>query len=163
VSTNENKPLIGLKPGDSGRAPTISYNVPEPTSYNGRFFIELNLGISDEVIFNKHIRDEIKNRNHQQQGLQNNTVLDVETVKNAMKNGFSDQSIFPYIGQYAGMIRLQNNSNGEYEMKSNLPLSPELAKLSPEEVYSAVTGTTKKARKVDGQGRLIGIAVTVLL
>jgi hypothetical protein len=35
-----NEPLIRLEPG--GRAPILSYNVPEPTSYAGRNFIELD-------------------------------------------------------------------------------------------------------------------------
>ena len=39
-----NEPMIRLEPG--GVAPVLSYNVPEPTSYSGRNFIDLQLGAS---------------------------------------------------------------------------------------------------------------------
>ncbi|HEX7174353.1 MAG TPA: hypothetical protein VF240_03605 [Pyrinomonadaceae bacterium] len=39
-----NEPMIKLEPG--GVAPVLSYNVPEPTSYSGRNFIDLQLGDS---------------------------------------------------------------------------------------------------------------------
>ncbi|MFD2614802.1 hypothetical protein [Paenibacillus gansuensis] len=38
--TNRNQePMIKLQPG--GSAPVLSYNVPEPTTYSGRNFIDL--------------------------------------------------------------------------------------------------------------------------
>lgn len=37
---DNNQPLIKLEPG--GKAPILSYNVPEPTTYSGRSFIELD-------------------------------------------------------------------------------------------------------------------------
>ncbi len=43
-SNNNHEPMIKLEP--SGVAPVISYNVPEPTSYSGRNFIDLQLGAS---------------------------------------------------------------------------------------------------------------------
>ncbi len=36
---NNNEPMIKLEPG--GKAPILSYNIPEPTSYSGRNFIGL--------------------------------------------------------------------------------------------------------------------------
>src|SRR5215212_3919393 len=136
MSGNTSAPLITLKGNTAGKAPTISYNVPEPTSYSGRYFIELNFGAE---IFNLDLVKKISNRNFEQQLLASIAIPDVEDVKKAMMNGFSDEAMFPHIGQYAGLIRLQKNSDGGYEMKSNLPLSPELARLNPEEVYSAIT------------------------
>lgn len=45
TDSNHNlEPMIKLEP--SGIAPVISYNVPEPTSYSGRNFIDLQLGAS---------------------------------------------------------------------------------------------------------------------
>ncbi|HEU4594717.1 MAG TPA: Ig-like domain-containing protein [Pyrinomonadaceae bacterium] len=45
TDSNRNpEPMIKLEP--SGVAPVISYNVPEPTSYSGRNFIDLQLGAS---------------------------------------------------------------------------------------------------------------------
>lgn len=43
-SKSNHEPMIKLEP--SGVAPVISYNVPEPTSYSGRNFIDLQLGAS---------------------------------------------------------------------------------------------------------------------
>lgn len=40
-----NEPMIKLDPG--GKAPILSYNVPEPTSYSGRFILELQFEDSD--------------------------------------------------------------------------------------------------------------------
>lgn len=43
-SKSNHEPMIKLEP--SGVAPVISYNVPEPTSYSGRNFTDLQLGAS---------------------------------------------------------------------------------------------------------------------
>lgn len=43
-SNNNPEPMIKLEP--NGSAPVLSYNVPEPTSYSGRNFIDLQLGAS---------------------------------------------------------------------------------------------------------------------
>jgi hypothetical protein len=135
LGAENNKPFVTLGE-DNGKAPTISYNVPEPTSYSGRYFVELKF---EQGIFNRYIVDEINRRNGYVLAVPTATIHSVDTVRDAMINGFSDQTIFPQVGEYAGLIRLQNNhSEGEYEIKSNLPLSTELAGLTPEEVYSAL-------------------------
>jgi|SRR5215204_3686968 len=41
----DNEPMIKLEPG--GKAPILSYNVPEPTSYPGRNFIDLQVPAED--------------------------------------------------------------------------------------------------------------------
>ena len=41
------EPMIKLEPG--GKAPILSYNVPEPTSYSGRNFIELPSSIVNRL------------------------------------------------------------------------------------------------------------------
>jgi hypothetical protein len=122
---------------DSGKAPTISYNVPEPTSYSGRYFVELKFGATGQTldIFDDGLVQKIIDRNLDQQTFSIKTVQDIEE---AMINGFSDDAIFPHVGQYAGLLRLQKNSDSEYEIKSNLLLSPELARITPQEVYSAM-------------------------
>lgn len=43
-SNDKQEPMIKLEP--NGSAPVLSYNVPEPTSYSGRNFIDLQLGAS---------------------------------------------------------------------------------------------------------------------
>jgi hypothetical protein len=136
TTTNDSKSMVRLGE-DSGKAPTISYNVPEPTSYSGRYFVEIKFGATGQTleIFSDNIIEKIIDRNRDQQAFSVNTVQDIEE---AMINGFSDGVMFPHVGQYAGLIRLQKNSDGGYEMKSNLSLSPELVKLSPQEVYSAM-------------------------
>src|SRR5204862_5260639 len=45
---NTYEPMIKLEPG--GKAPILSYNVPEPTSYSGRNFIDLQI---DKASFRK--------------------------------------------------------------------------------------------------------------
>jgi hypothetical protein len=136
ATTEDSKSMVRLGE-DSGKAPTISYNVPEPTSYSGRYFVELKFGATGQTleIFSDNIIEKIIDRNHDQQAFSINTVQDIEE---AMINGFSDDVIFPHVGQNAGLIRPQKNSDGGYEIKSNLLLSPELARLSPQEVYSAM-------------------------
>jgi hypothetical protein len=71
-----------------------------------------------------------------------------------MKRGFDDKDLFPHVANYAGLIRLKEvktdtsteppNDNGDnaildkqYEMVSSLPVSDELSKLHPTDVYSA--------------------------
>src|SRR6187200_2956278 len=44
---DSNEPMIKLEP--NGTAPILSYNVPEPTSYAGRSFIDLQLPASTFV------------------------------------------------------------------------------------------------------------------
>ena len=51
MTTTNTEPLIKLDP--SGTAPVLSYNVPEPTSYVGRNFIDLQF---DKALFREDVR-----------------------------------------------------------------------------------------------------------
>jgi hypothetical protein len=125
-------PLIQLAGSDT--APVINYNIPEPTTYTGRHAIELRLSPIDEEnnkIFNKDAFTSIPI----DAGAAANPTI--ETVTEAMRNGFSDKWMFPLVRPYAGIIRLVGNE-GSYQIVSNQDLSTELRNLHPQEVFSSL-------------------------
>jgi hypothetical protein len=135
MSTSE--PLVRLG-SDSGKAPVISYNVPEPTSYSGRNFIELKFENDKKTrqMFKAEVLRAI-DRSQRVQTFRQGITL--EQVEAAMKNGFYSKQIFPHVGPYAGLIRLvQEAMDSKYKIVSSLPLSPELSQLHPQEVFSAL-------------------------
>ena len=129
---NNNEPMIKLDPG--GKAPLLSYNIPEPTSYSGQNFIELQL---PEDFFKPAVRKKppevvrtpVKN-------------LDLPTIKTAvltgMKSGFSDPKLFPNVRLTTGVIRFVEKANPGLELVSAMPVSPKLARLDPDEVSLAM-------------------------
>src|SRR6266536_5541233 len=102
------EPMIKLEPG--GKAPILSYNVPEPTSYSGRNFIELEL--PDEY-FNEKAKEHPPDESGSGGGGGGGPrpprppigVVDAasarEVVAVAMRTGLSDARIFPNAGSIA--------------------------------------------------------------
>jgi hypothetical protein len=143
-------PLIRLGT-DGTKAPVLNYNVPESVSFSGRNFMELQFDDNNQI-FKKSILSRIESK-----AVLGTPTLPTmgqsfrdkisymagedfrKTIIEEMKLGFSNKMYFPYIGQYAGVIRLveKPNNNG-FEVISNLPLSSELSNLSPDEVVSAM-------------------------
>jgi hypothetical protein len=126
--TTNNEPMIRLDPG--GKAPILSYNVPEGTAYSGRNFIELDF---PPEFFKPAVkkkppataRTSVKN-------------LDVATIKSAvvtgMKSGFSDTKLFPNIRLTSGALRFAEQSATRLAAISSSRISERLAQLDPEEV-----------------------------
>lgn len=85
------KPLITLDP--KGKAPIISYNIPEPTSYVGRNFIELDFPSNYFMSSATKLGQRIGNRN---------PALIKAAVANALKKGMFDSSFF-------GRVRLSSD------------------------------------------------------
>jgi hypothetical protein len=122
-------PIIKLD--SNGKGAVLSYNVPEPTSYNGRNFIELSYL---ESYFKQDIKKESTT------SIQN---VRLDTLINAMKTSFSDNNVFMNLGIYHGVLRLvekplQGLATGSspYQIVSDDKISPKLAKLNPEEIVS---------------------------
>ncbi|MBD2202366.1 hypothetical protein H6G33_12090 [Calothrix sp. FACHB-1219] len=97
-STSQSEPMIKLEPG--GRAPILSYNVPEPTSYSGRNIINLTI---DRTWF----RDEPSigqppiGTRAPLTGVTRERL--VEAIRNALQTGFFDPKLFPN-------VRVSNNA-----------------------------------------------------
>ena len=128
------EPLIKLEPG--GKAPILSYNVPEPTTYTGRNFIELEFPHSDQALFKpiafekpKVSRTPVKD-------------MDVNAIKSAvvtgMKAGFSDRKLFPNIKLGTTSLRFSEKPNPGLGVVSSNPVSAKLEKIDPDEVAFAM-------------------------
>ncbi|MGB7816170.1 MAG: hypothetical protein WBL28_07450 [Methylotenera sp.] len=127
---NDTEPMIKLDP--SGKAPILSYNVPEPTSYNGRCLIELEF--SDDY-FKPSVK--MKPAGSSRTPVKN---LDVSAIKSAvlagMKSGFADQKLFPNIRTTINSIRFIEQPNPGLVPVGSTPVSPKLAQLDAGEVAS---------------------------
>jgi len=125
---NNVDPLIKLEEG--GKAPVLSYNVPEPTSYSGRNFVELKL---DEAYFTQKAR-----KKPAEAARLDVKTMDVSTLKtsvlSAMKTGFSDSRLFPNVRVNAGTIKAFEKPNPGFGIISTLPLSKKLSQIDPDEI-----------------------------
>jgi hypothetical protein len=119
--------------------PISTADLPEQ-SFGGRNFIELKFNIKDpnENLIEKIFKPEF----YPNEGLRSKPPqpsVNLEYIKKAMEQGYADKTLFPHVGEYAGYIRSVVNSNNKaYETVSNLPLSPKLVKLQPEDVFAAL-------------------------
>ena len=116
TSNSNTGPLIQLQGCDN--APVINPNIPEPTEYSGRYMTELRFFQSDED--NKQIfqMDAFTTSTASTQGP---TSITLDEVIDSMKNGFSDQSIFPLLQPYAGVIRLTGDESKEISSINSIP------------------------------------------
>lgn len=132
--SNNSEPLIKLEPG--GKAPILSYNVPESTIYSGSNLIELGFPEPDDKFFKPVAFEKPKVAGTPIKD------LDIATIKTAvqtsMKTGFSDQKLFPNVRLTTGFLRYTDKPNPGYGVVSSLPSSYELEQLDPEEVAYAL-------------------------
>lgn len=110
-------PMIKLEPG--GQAPILSYNVPEPTSYSGRNFIELRFPAAYYV---SEVSADEDGPNPGSRG-----VAPVEAVY------VDTDPILGRIRGAAGVLRLLEEPEGA-ALVSGEALSPRLAGLRPDDV-----------------------------
>lgn len=135
--SNGNEPLIKLEPG--GKAPILSYNIPEPTSYSGRNFIQLDFLNEDEAAEDFFKPVAFETPDDRRQPVRDLEISATETaVIAALKSGFSDRKLFPNVKLTTGVLGLVDKPNPGYQLKSSIPISDELANLDPEEVSLAL-------------------------
>ena len=122
------EPMIKLDPG--GKAPILSYNVPEPTSYSGRNFIELDFGPS-------YFKDAVKQRPtpEERTPLEELSGAGVDaTVAEGLRTGFADARLFPNVRALATSVRVPAGAATEREPLAEVPIRPRLANLDVDEV-----------------------------
>jgi hypothetical protein len=127
---NKPEPMIKLEPG--GIAPVLSYNVPEPTSYSGRNFIELQF---PENYFNPGV-----SKKPAESARVSTKNLDPSAIKSAvltgMKSGFSDPKLFPNIKLATSGLRFVEKPNPGLVPVSSMPVSKKLSMIDADEVTS---------------------------
>ncbi len=126
----DSTPLIALEEG--GRAAVLSYNVPDPSSYSGRNFIELDFA---PAYFTEAAR------NRPDDGRDPVEELDIDTlvvsVNSAMRRGFASRRLFPNVRLEGARLRLAEEPDApeaRARVESDRALSHRLVNLSPEEV-----------------------------
>src|SRR5437867_13175069 len=102
------EPVIKLDEG--GKASIISYNIPEPNSYSGRFFIDLQL---NQGYFRPDISGNISTILATEAAPI--TASDAVTLKNrvvtGMKTGFADRRLFPNLRFLLNDLRFVENQD----------------------------------------------------
>jgi hypothetical protein len=133
--------ILGIKFSGDDVEPIIMADLPEQ-SFSGRNFIELNFNIKDpdgnliEKIFKPDLYPKASEALRSEAPQQH---VNLDHIRKAMEQGFADKTLFPHVGEYAGYIRsVLGSNNNTYGTVSNLPLSPKLVKLQPEDVFAAL-------------------------
>jgi hypothetical protein len=121
-------PMIRLEPG--GRAPILSYNVPEPTSYSGKHLIELDLS---EDYFKVGVKKRPSEAVRAPIGSMDPSTIK-SVVMSGMKSGFSDSKLFPNARTTASNVRFVEKPNPGLVAISSAPMSAKLAQLDPDEI-----------------------------
>jgi hypothetical protein len=146
------EPLIQLEPG--GKAPILSYDLPEPSIYFGRNFIELDY---DDSFFTAKAKKgppaDVRSPLQNIASLDRNTL--VSAIKTNMKASFADHKLFPNVRVSSGTLRLIQSPNPGIQVASSLPAGRELQNVDIEEiatmmqagkrlnVYTSMFGTLK--------------------
>jgi hypothetical protein len=132
-------PIIKLE--ENGQAAIINYNVPEPTSYNGRFFLNIVL---PQDSFKPDIGGEAVTVPFIPPPPVGPSVISDEsslraTVIKGLTSGFSDD-LFAHLKQLNGVLRFNYEATSEAKPRlkivSSEPTSPKLANLDIDEVVS---------------------------
>jgi hypothetical protein len=131
------EPLVQLEPG--GKASLLRYDIPEPTSYPGRNFIELDLLLAEETPQDVFLAKAFEKPTKTRPPLRG---IDLESTKTAvvaaMKSGFSDPTIFPNIRLTGAVLGLKARPNPGATLVSSVPLTPQIESLDPESVALAL-------------------------
>lgn len=145
------EPMIKLDP--NGTAPILSYNVPEPTSYSGRNFIELKFNDKDEE-HDKYFKEPFRKKNAPSTSKSTNKTMsknvDTQTLRSSvlssMKAGFNNSSFFSNAKSGGSSLYLakKKDTEGEsYEVRSNAPVSDKLSNLDADEVTQNIQAGMK--------------------
>lgn len=151
---SENEPLIKLEPG--GKAPILSYNVPEPTTYTGRNFIELDLFEAGETIADYFLPKALEVPEDQRVSVTDGNINEIQSsVATAMRTGFANKKLFPNIQLTSGTLRFDQRGETAVTPVSATPVTSILAQLNTDEVaynlqagkrlnvYTSFAGATK--------------------
>jgi hypothetical protein len=123
-------PMIKLDPG--GKAPILSYNVPEPTCYSGHNYIELDFPAT-------HFKDQVKQKPPTNQRA---TLTEFDRprleheIKVNLETGFSDTRLFPNVRMTTSTLRFVYKPNPGYQVYSDVPVSTKLLNIDPGEIAS---------------------------
>lgn len=132
---SNNEPLIRLEPG--GKAPILTYNLPEPSIYFSRNFIELDY---DDDFFTQEAKEKPPEAVRPTPpavppvGITYDTLI--SEVKGAMRTGFADSRLFPNARVMSGTLRFVESSNRGIQLVTTLPTSRQLAYLDADEIAS---------------------------
>ncbi len=122
--TNKNDPMIKLEPG--GKAPILSYNVPEPTSYSGSNYIELDI---PQAYFKTNTKQiPIVTLAKVLSGADQTSVKN--QVSRAMKTGFYDSQLFGNIRMDTVNVHAIEKQNPGMTVKANQPVDIQLENLN---------------------------------
>jgi hypothetical protein len=131
------EPVVQLDPG--GKALLLRYDVPEPTSYPGRNFIELDFIDSGQKPRDYFLPKAFEKPTESRPPPRAVDLAATTTaVKAAMKSGFSDRTLFPNVRFTSAAVRLRESPSPGKMLTGPLPLTPELESLDPESVALAL-------------------------
>jgi hypothetical protein len=124
------EPMIKLEPG--GKAPVLSYDVPDPTSYSGSNFTEIDV---PEDWFKPALKQPPSDDERTRiRALTDTGEPFINAVALAMKQGFADRRMFPNAAAASGVLRMKESPNPGTRIDGSLPVTSRLATLQPEEV-----------------------------
>ncbi|GJM42170.1 MAG: hypothetical protein DHS20C20_24520 [Ardenticatenaceae bacterium] len=152
--SDEKEPLIKLDPG--GKAPILSYNVPEPTTYAGRNFIELDILDENEDSADVYLPKAFELPKEERDTVADLNINEIQsTVATAMRTGFANKKLFPNIQLTSGTLRFDQIGETAVTPVSATPVTSILSKLNTDEVaynmqagrrlnvYTSFSGATK--------------------
>jgi hypothetical protein len=127
MTTGSNEPMIRLEPG--GKAPILSYNVPDSTSYSGENIIELQLPATAFTPAASRVPARTQTRTANPDQIK-------ATVTQAMKSGFADARLFPNIRALSDKVRFTEKPNPGLTIATGARVSPKLAQLDADTITS---------------------------
>ncbi|MFF2875084.1 hypothetical protein ACFVR2_02050 [Gottfriedia sp. NPDC057991] len=145
-----NKPMIELEQTPDpkkGGVPVLSYNVPEPTSYTGKNFIEL-----DFIPKGKNPTDYFKpdcfksEANYENQEFSKLKSMDQTALKDKIATEFKSgigNSILTNAKLNTGFLKLAESPTKALSIESNLSLSNGIQSISPDEVATQIKNGLK--------------------
>ncbi|MGG0176412.1 hypothetical protein [Gottfriedia acidiceleris] len=145
-----NKPMIELEQTPDpkkGGVPVLSYNVPEPTSYTGKNFIEL-----DFIPKGKNPTDYFKpdcfksEANYENQEFSKLKSMDQTALKDKIATEFKSgigNSILTNAKLNSGFLKLAESPTKALSIESNLSLSNGIQSISPDEVATQIKSGLK--------------------
>jgi hypothetical protein len=123
----------------------IHYHKQEQTSYDGRFFINIQFPEHEEDIFKSNFRSgrsvDIPITTEGSEKVDDISLKNA--VIKALTSSFSDRNLFPNLGHLSGILRFVekpgvSDSKSILEAYSTLPISRKLARLDVDEVVSMI-------------------------
>ncbi len=148
------EPMIKLDPNPKG-VPVLSYNVPEPTSYSGQNFLELDFiptGKDAKAYFKPECfksKNEEERKNFDELKSADNLVI-LEKVTSSFKNDIAN-SIFANAKMATGTLRLAE-ANGISKVVSDQKISASLANINVSDVSQKI----KSGRKLNIYRNMFG-------